>query len=246
MTEHHQNQTRQYQHPRLVLAGVIACLVLAGCNTSRYGISYDRCLPRIKTVAVVPAAIEVMARHTGGVMESRPDLEPDVRARILAEVRGVLAERGAEPQVVSVMTESGSEGNAAADLALLNAVQDAIVTHHYQVGGEDTFEYPTGEGVKSLLGERDADAVLMIYLTGVVPTTGRKILKGTAMAVSMVTGIGIQVSTDEAMIALMLVDAETGDVLWFNWHRAKADVQSERQLRKVVEKASAYLLEPRK
>lgn len=230
-----------------VVASILLVVVVTGCNNSRYGVMYDERLPGIERVAIVPAAIEVLSRHTGGVLEKRPDLEPDVQARALAAVREVLGKRGVDVDVLPPpLGEGQADETVAGQLVLLNAVREAIITHHYEHGKNRLFEYPTGSAVTVLRAAEDADAVLCIYLTGVVPTAGREFLRGTAIVIGVLTGIQRHVSTNEALLVLMLVDAKTGDVLWFNWHQATTDVRGERRLRSFAKRACSYLLKPRK
>jgi len=60
-----------------VRATLLALLVflLAGCNSARYSVSYNRVLPNIETVAILPVSVDVKSIHSGGVHEDRPDLQ---------------------------------------------------------------------------------------------------------------------------------------------------------------------------
>lgn len=218
-----------------------------GCNHSRYGITYEERLPSIKRVAILPAVV-VTSMHTGGVGERRPDIEPDVSSRMLEAVREILSERGYE--IVARGSRPSSDvkpgDNSAVRFALLNAVRDAIVTHHYQFGKAVFFDYPTGDNARVIAGNEDADALLYVALHGVVPTAGREALAGTAFVVGILTGIHYHVSTNQASLVLMLIDCETGDVLWFDQKAAETDVRGKRRLRRFIKKGCAYLLKPRK
>lgn len=221
-------------------------LVAAGCQSARYGVAYDRRLPELRRIAVLPAQVEMHARHTGGVLERRPDLEPDLARKTLDGFDEILRERGREPKMLSRPTADGDAvSETGAHLALLAAVRDAIVTHHYEHGRGRIIDYVTADAPQ-VLGVADADALLCVYVTGVVPTGGRKALRGTAAAVGLLTGVRIRVTTHEAVIMLMLVDAASGEVLWFDMHRAETSAAGERRLRAFVEKAGADLLKPRK
>ena len=129
--------------------------------------------------------------------------------------------------------------------AFLAAVRGAILTHHYVFGEDRIFDDQTGDAPQ-VLSDANADALLCVYMKGIVPTTGRKWLKGTAIVVSLITGRGIHVSTNEAVIMLMLVDAQDGQVLWFDVHSDDTYVGGKRRLRDFVKKGCAFLLKPRK
>ena len=229
------------------VVGIILLTFDLGCNHSRYGITYEERLPSIKRVAILPAVV-VTSMHTGGVGERRPDIEPDVNRRTLEAVRGVLSERGFEIVVRGTTPSSDvkPDDNSSVHFALLNAIRDAIVTHHYQFGKAVFFDYPTGDAARVIAGHEDADVLLYVSLHGVVPTAGRGALAGTAFVVGILTGINVHVSTNKAYLMLMLIDCETGDVLWFDHQAAETDVRGKRRLRRFIRKGCAYLLKSRK
>ena len=218
---------------------------VGGCNHSRYGITYDERLPGIKRVAVLPAKVEVYSRHTGGALEPRKDLEPGVLERTMATVEEILVERGYEPVVLPAPEVDDRNDTAVAQrLALLAAIEEGIVTHHYQHGKAILLDYNTGDSAAVLAGE-SADAVLCIHLRGIVPTSGREALMATAVVIGVLTGINIAVATNEAVMTLLLFDADTGEVLWFNLEHSQAHVGGEHRLRRFVQGACRYLLKPR-
>jgi hypothetical protein len=221
-------------------------LLLFGCNHSRYGVAYDRRLPELRRIAVAPAIIEVQSLHSGSLREARPDLVDAARDVTLDSFAEVFAKRKFEWVILRQPTSAPTTQNAAPQAcALRDAVRDAILIHHYLFGNKRVFEYSIGDISRVALGSETADAVLWVYLTGVVPTEGRKALKTTAIVDGVLTGVWIGVSTNEAVIMLMLVDAKNGDVLWFDQLKDKADVREPKQVRRLVRAASSYLLKPR-
>ena len=229
------------------VVGIVLIAAGVGCNNSRYGITYKERLPSIKRVAILPAVV-VGSMHTGGVEERRPDIEPDVSKRMLEAVREILLERGCE--IVARGTRSSSDVEPDDDLAVrfarLNAIRDAIVTHHYKFGKSVLLDYPTGDAARVIAGNNGADVLLYVALHGVVPTAGRGALAGTAFVVGILTGIHVHVTTNQAYLVLMLIDCETGDVLWFDHKAAETDVRGKHRLRRFIRKGCAYLLKPRK
>jgi hypothetical protein len=226
---------------------LLAVVVTGGCNNSRYGMTYDERLPQIKRVAVLPAGVEVYSLHTGGMLERRADLEPGVAESVARLVADVVRERRAEPVIVPrPELKADAEGGAASPkLALLDAIRESIVTHHYLVGKEVVFEYPAGDAPQVLCSQ-DAEAVLCVYVKSVVATAGRKALRTTAKVVGYVTGVHVSVSTDETVVALVLVDRKTGEVLWFNQAaRKKVDAQKEKKFKALVKDCGQFLLKPR-
>ena len=235
---------RLWSHWRYLLPLIV---LQAGCNNSRYGVSYDRRLPELKRIAVAPALIQVFSLHAGGLKELRPDMEGPTRDQALDSAACELSKRHVDTIIIRQPTSAPSIlTTATRPHALVNAVHDAILIHHYQFGSERTFDYSVGDTTQSMLEGQQVDAVLWVYLIGVVPTKGREALKATAIAVGVLTGVHVHVSTNDNVIMLMLVDARTGDVLWFNQAKASKDVRQHHAIEHLVESASKYLLKQRK
>jgi len=240
-------RVQRYSRTRVTAYSMTGLLLaLASCNNSRYGVNYDRRLPQLKRIALAPSSIVVQSLHTGGVPEARPDMVGPARDRTLDCLATVLIEKKNDYFVIRAAPASQStETRLAPPQALVSAVQDAILTHHYVYGNERTFEYSVGGAVLADMAANSADAVLWVSLTGIVPTEGREALKATAIVVGVLTGIWVFVPTDEAVITLMLVDVEEGDVLWFNRFAARKDVRDKDDIEDLVNGVSKYMLEPR-
>ena len=226
------------------VVSILVLLIFTGCNNSRYGIAHDRRLSSIKKIIILPASINIQSMHAGGVLEPRPDLIPGVMSRAVATARTEVTSHGREPTYVANDWEGPARDAVQPHMQLLSAIAESIKIHHYDHGSGRFFDYPSGDAISALLDGQDSDAVLLIYLTAVVPTAGRKALAGTALVVGVLTGIHLQVSTGQAFIAMMLVHRESGEILWYNAVQGTADVESERQLRNLVQKSCEFMLEP--
>ncbi len=222
-------------------------LIQIGCNSSRYGVRYEQRLPDLKRIAVMPGSIEVSSLHSGGVQESRPDLVGTARDRALDCVLTELIHRQVDTIRLDqpISAPVGNDSNARR-VALVHAVANAIRVHHYQIGNQEVFDYSAGDASRVAIGSQDADAVLWVYMTAVVPTEGREALKATAIVVGVLTGIHIRVNTCGAVVTLLLVDARTGDVLWFNQLAAERDIRDGKSVEKLFHEVSRYLMKPRK
>lgn len=231
--------------------GILAfCLVLPiacfGCNTSRYGVTYDQRLPGIRHVHILPTHVQFQSIHAGGMLEARPDLTKEVRLRLLIEIQRVTQKKNVIVTLADWEEAYTIEVQAIPQsLALLNAIEQSILTHHYHYGKKRVFDHTIAEPVKELPLD-SGDAILLVRLVATVPTAGRVGLAVTAAIVGGLTGANVYVQTHYAELALMLVDAETGDVLWYNIVVNQADARNERVLRNLVKKAGHYMLEPRK
>lgn len=225
---------------------ILVSAFLIGCNTSRYGLSYDQRLPLIKKVAIVPLNIGVSSLHTGGVSEPRPDLTAEVGPRLLSELQRLITRKGYQTAIVqNPLTKPATPKSPQQSHALAAAVEQSIVTHHYVHGKSLVFDYSLGEVVQELQG-RASDVILCVNLTALVPTKGRQGLMVTAAVVSALTGVKIHIKTNEAALTLMLIDRQTGDVLWYNRNIRETNVRKKRALRNLVKRTGAFLLKPKK
>ena len=230
---------------RVVLAAFLILISATGCNTSRYSVLHDERLQQLRTIEIVPLDVRVFSRHTGGMLENRPDIQKEVVERLMQDVKEIVTKRGFEAGLTDSLVIPGRRSELYSQAAALaGIVGEAIRIHHYEFGKQRTIDYTIGDAVDSLSRNR-GDAVLFVSLQAAVPTAGRVGLAVTAFVVSLV-GINVHVSTNEAIIVLALVDRQTGEVLWYNHRLGKTDVESDRALRNLVKKSCEYLLKPRK
>ena len=216
-------------------------------DSTRYAPTYDRELPRIRSVGICAKSIQVESRHTGGMREDRPDIAEDVRLRTLTALWQRLAEAGYAARVhVSPPDWPASNPRAARAAALVDAVYQSIHDVHHAYGRSKHFEYTIGEAVGQL-NDSNSDAVLCVYLQAAVPTGGRRALQVTAALMGLAAvRIPFYVSASEADLTLMLIDGHTGEVLWCDRYRTITDVRRKLGLRLLVKGATKRLLEPRK
>lgn len=227
---------------------VAAGAAVAGCrNTSRYAPTYDRRLPRIRSVGICAKSVQVESRHTGGMREDRPDIAEDVCRRTLTALWQGLAEAGYAARVhVSPPGWPGNDPQAARAAALVDAVYQSIHDVHHDYGRSKHFEYTIGEAVGQL-NDSNSDAVLCVYLQAAVPTGGRRALQVTAAVMGLAAvRVPFLVSASEADLTLMLIDGRSGEVLWCDHYRTITDVRKKLGLRLLVNGATKRLLEPRK
>jgi hypothetical protein len=169
---------------------------------------------------------------------------------VLAETEALVRKKGFEPVVVDpgLPDLSASQPVLPAEhVALGIAVRDAIHTHHYQFGKALFFDHSLGQpAAESIAAGQPADAVLVVGLKAAVPTGSRVALKVTAMVVGGLLGVHNFIQTNESFMTMMLVDARTGEVLWYNEDLRKSNPRSKSDLRDQVKSTGAYLLKPRK
>lgn len=230
-------------------AGMLLAMLLtsAGCSKSRYGVHHDERLAGIQRVGVLVPSVKVYSLHTGGIPEERPDMELAVLEQTVAAIKQEVSRCHREPVALSVPGLSPeSKGNVAADrAALLGAISEGIMTHHYLFGKKRVIDYTSGDAPK-VLGRDDIDALLCAYVYGVVPTVGREGLEAAVLVVGLATGVPVLAFTKQATLVLLLVDCRTGEVLWFNCTGTGAKVDDKNEFRRLCKDACADLLRPSK
>ena len=182
----------------------------------------------------------MQAIHSSGDLEDRPDLRDEVRRRVITGLAEEIRERGRDPVLADQETTPERRGR---DIALASAVQDALVYCHYQRKRGRVIDYDLADTLQAYAPE-GTDAVLCVDVLGIVPTTGREILKFTATAVGFLFNAQSHVSTNDAILKLMLVEVGTGEVLWFHTIQSEPDVRSDSRVRRFIDQACRFLLEP--
>ncbi|TWT45841.1 hypothetical protein RAS1_22760 [Phycisphaerae bacterium RAS1] len=196
--------------------------------------------------------MQIESLHSGGLREPRPDLENDVRARLIAELTDLLRRSGREIAAAPADAPTNSSTSPAAPRlaaeadarALLAAVHEAIVTHHVRYRHRRELDYAVGDAARTLC-DAEFDAALVASLQAAVPTGGRSALQAAGLAMSAVTQSFVYVPTHEAALTLMLIDAD-GEVLWFGFAAGAVDVLSDSGLRRLVRAAGRRLLHEEK
>lgn len=175
-------------------------------------------------------------RHTSDKRET-PD-EPDT-----SDKRDTTGGGDPSPHAGDAASSRSDAASVRQTLLLATVVEDAIVTHHYEHSDRPTFEYTLGDGMRDVAGA-DADAVLLVRLVATVPTASRVGVAIVSAAAGALSGSPRIVSTVSAEMSLMLVDGDSGDVLWYDRARGAYDVTSEGGLRGLVASAARDMLKP--
>jgi hypothetical protein len=209
--------------PRIaVLVAILA--LLAGCATStphRLAPQFQERLPAIKTVAVVPADVKVYELGAGGTRELMDDWSEKARENVLAAVRkhlgqgGSLALKDFDPKDDAAVEEEVRDVRA-----LYEAVSASVLVHTY--GPETTFQtkkerFDYSLGPLPKLGEAAAaDALLFVYAVDHISSGGRVALNVFTVLLAAAAGVVVVPAGGHTMVTAALVDARTGDLLWFN------------------------------
>ncbi len=209
----------------LGIALLATAALLAGCVTPpkpyRLAPQFQERLPTIKTVALLPADVKVYELGAGGTRELMDEWSDKARENVLASIHkrvgqgGLLALKEFDP------TQDPAVDEEARDVrALYEAVSSSVITHTYALETifqtkKERFDYSLGP-LPKLAQAAEADAVLFVYAVDHISSGGRVALNIFTVLVGAAAGVIIVPAGGATVVTAALVDAKTGDVLWFN------------------------------
>jgi hypothetical protein len=199
---------------------------------------FDRRFEAVRTITLVPPKVAVYEMSAGDMEEEVQAWSDSAQEHVAAAVRAEVAELGRTfvPYVgvgPHVDHRAGSHGGAgrrpsnrkngvAEDSWLLfEAANIAIMRHTYDPAQTfptrmSDFGYTLGPGAAALLGGTVADAFLLIIATDHIASRERQALVAAGLAMGLMKGAYAGPSATPAKLTLALVEARTGDIIWFN------------------------------
>lgn len=193
---------------RLGLAGVFALLIFPGVLSAQYEHQDLKNGKKvIKKLLVLPPEANLVKSGMKGA-EPLPAESHTMEIGLSAEVAQTLSEKG-----FTVLPDAFSEDVLAQHSDLKYEISDLQARYDklrilIQKKPKDvrTGRFTLGDEVADLAPGADADALVFVRAEGVVPTTGLKTFV-------VVTGMGF--TRNYARLAISIVDAQTGTVLYF-------------------------------
>lgn len=225
---------------------VVASAVLLGCSAVACAVpppyrqtpDFDARFERIRTITLVPPKVAVYKMSAGDMQEEVLEWTDTAHAHVVAAVEAEVEELSrtfvpyagrSGPHVVHLASTSSrasrldtSDPRAAEDSWLLfEAANLAIMRHTYDpLNAFPTrmadFGYTLGPEAASLLAGTDADGFLLIIATDHIPSRERQALVAAGLAMGAMKGAYAGPGMTPAKLTLALVEAKTGDILWFN------------------------------
>lgn len=189
----------------------------------------------IETVTLVPPLVSVYAMSSGNfeqeVQEWSDAANEHARTAVRDFVEGAgrtyVAYTGTRPPRpdfrlgVEQPDQRGRLRPAEESWLLFESAKEAILRHTYdplQVfpGQMDGIDYTLGRESSALLDGTEADAFLLMIASDHVPTGERQALIGLSAAAMVATGSYAGPGATPAELIAALVEASTGDILYFN------------------------------
>lgn len=217
---------------RKIILIVISLIFTTGCIatiSSRRVPDFEDRIGPVKTIAVLPADIEVYKITAGGVTElidewsdEAKDYTSEVLLERLGQKYGFEIKFISEPWLKEKYKELWNENRA-----LYGAVSSSIGTHAYPGPHSfpdkvENFNYTLGSQFKALAEACEADTVLFVRGIDHEATAGRNVLQFWNILAGAVTGVTVLLYNPCAM-DIALVDNQTGDVLWYKATMSETD-----------------------
>jgi hypothetical protein len=186
-------------------------------------------IEKVNTITVIPLKVDVYQVTAGGVKEKMDEwcmqakrnvltaIENDLKLRPLLNIKSI-------PE--TFMSEDKKINLEQTD-ALFEAVNSSIIIHTY---GQpihrfpekiQNFNYTLGPEVRQLSNQ--TDALLLVRGVDNISTGGRKALQAGRVILGALVGVQVTPMLGATAVNLALVDANTGEILWFNFHASAGD-----------------------
>lgn len=209
--------------------GILVLLLIGLFSTGCAGITPYRAHPslndkakQIKTVVILPPQMEAFQLSAGGAKEkidewgliARQNVKNVITKELQSNSKFLLKPFPENPIPLEL------EANLEETQALFNAVSDSVVLHTYGTTDHrfhdkvSNFNYSLGSEVKEL--DSQADAFLFVRGIEHISTGGRNALMAGITILAALGGAYVFPQGGITYLTVALVDAQTGNILWFN------------------------------
>lgn len=221
-------------------------LLLSGCATTyRTNLRFEDyfCAQRPKTIAIMPPDIKIHRLTAGGVSELVDEWSDEATEKVVnLLIQQINSFRSLT--VSSFKIEYLNEEKRSflkEQRGLFNAVSYSIISHTYLP--ESTFshkiahfDYTLGHEIAPLSEIANADTLLFCSGRNYIWTSGRVVLSTFGLLIGAATGVSVIVPAGPEWLVVSLVDAKTGDVVWFDFVAMPGDLRNEEVDRKHIKR----------
>lgn len=206
---------------RLLIFLLPLCLLLAisGCAhpTYRAHPEFELRIKNITSAQLAPPDVKIYEVTAGGIKDLRDDWCSKAVENIQKSLKEAFKENRRELKIIPIDKDLESEWEEI--LALYKAVNASILWHTYNekslfLEKRKYFDYSLGP-IDKILRKYNADALIIVWGTDEISTSGRKALAVAGIAVGIFTGIPVVPRSGVAAISIALVDS-TGTVIWYS------------------------------
>jgi len=189
----------------------------------------------VETITLVPPLVSVFAMSSGNIAQEVQDWSDAANEHARAAVRSYVeaagktyvpyaGDHGPRPEFrlgVEAPARNARIDRAEESWLLFESAKEAILRHTYDVANVfpermTSFDYTLGPEARALLAGTRADAFLLMIATDHIPTADRQALIGVGALAALYTGGYSGPGATPAELIAALVEADSGDILFFN------------------------------
>lgn len=216
-----------------ILTMMFACLLVSACATTapqfRSHPRLNEKLGQTRTITVIPLNIDVYQLSAGGVKEKIDEWCFQARRNVLTAVEEelkLIPLLNLKSFSEAIMSED-QKSNLEQTSALFDAINSSIIFHTYgppeQLFPEkiQNFDYSLGPEVREF--SEQTDALLFVRAVDNISTAGRKALQAGSVLLGALVGVAVSPNVGITLVSIAVVDAQSGDILWYNYHGSGGD-----------------------
>jgi hypothetical protein len=178
---------------------------------------------------VIPLKVDVYQVTAGGVKEKMDEWCTQAKRNLLTAIEDELKLRPLLniKSFPEILMSEDRKINLEQTGALFEAVNSSIIIHTYGQPVHrfpekiQNFDYTLGPEVRQLSSQ--TDALLLVRGVDNIATAGRKAVQAGSVILGALVGVQVTPNMGVTAVNLALVDANTGEVLWFNFHASSGD-----------------------
>jgi hypothetical protein len=215
-----------------IISLILAGLLISACATApRYRVhpQLNSKIKNVRTITVIPLKVDVYQVTAGGVKEKMDEWCTQAKRNVLTAIENELELRPLLniKSFPETFMSDDRKFNLEQTGALFNAINSSIIFHTYGQPVHrfpekiENFDYTLGPEVRQLSDQ--ADALLFVRGVDSIATAGRKAVQAGSVILGALVGVQVTPNLGVTAVNLALVDADTGDVLWYNFHASAGD-----------------------
>jgi hypothetical protein len=215
-----------------VASVLFACLLFSACATTappayRANPQLNEKLKTAKTIMVIPLGVDVYEISAGGIAEKMDEWTFKAKRNVMTAIQDELQTKPltfVKPFEETLLSDD-QKSNLEETSALFDAVSYSVIIHTYGPPEQrfaekvKNFDYSLGPEVKEIAG--NTDTLLFVKCSDQISTGSRKALQAGSMILGALVGIQVAPAFGVTTIYIALVDAESGSILWYNFHGSR-------------------------
>ncbi|MBF0523165.1 MAG: hypothetical protein HQL24_08940 [Candidatus Omnitrophica bacterium] len=223
---------------------VFLILSLYGCSTVTYRKSprFENYFDQSKTIGVISPGVKIYSLTAGGIDQYNDEWSIQSKEKILRLIKEKL-ETVSNSKVAYIDEKQLNESQkdlVSEQNGMFFTVAHSIIAHTYLPVSQfpykvKNFDYTMGDEVGDLNSIANVDTLLFCSGRNYIWTTGRVSLSIFGALLGAATGVCVIVPAGPEWIVLSLVDAKTGEVIWFNYKPMPGDLRNEDVDKKIID-----------